>query len=847
MTIVEQVTVWANAGKPGWWKYTIQKALASGSLSQEDFRHVLLVAQMEYGLLPKQDNYNSLIADIIPTGFGEEQKPSFLQTIKNVENVGALAAESTLKFKSSGLTAVYGNNGAGKSSYAKILKSACLSRGEQPVITANMHAENKGESTAILEVLSGGQTHDFRWVKGQDSIEELKCIRVFDSSSSLHYLTKSGVIEYQPPALNILDELKSAVEFVKASTNRDRASLTIPYSLPVRAGGSEAALFTPNIRTTAEIIEKLSATQGDLDLLPSLQKDLATLQSSTPEEIKKKYQNQIHAIAPLLIYLRGLETYLGDAKIASYGRLYDDLQTKRSVSANLANESFSNLGMSNLGSIEWQKMWEAMRNFIALPPSASFPPRTGDNCPACLQPIKGEAEVRLAAFETYIKSDLQSQAENAQRAYGTETHPLARLTFSLAPYEGALELLSAVRPTVKDELGQIVAAYQERLNAIRNCQFGGEINSIDKNVVTKLEELLSSLQQTILATQDNSQLSARINDVLSRINDINSKIIISQCREPILNEITRLKKVQALNNLEASASTSSITTLNSKISKSESTGQISNYFEEELNAMGFSGLSVQASIRGAKASQVMSIKMPQGNLIDIASEGEQKCISLAAFLAELRADGRNSCIVFDDPVTSLDHDWRLKFAKRICEESKKRQVIVLTHDIVFLWMLQHESPDGNIIALSRTKYKTGIPLERPPWDAESTKDRVGRIKSTLQSIKALEAQSQEEFSEASKKLYGKMRETWEKLIEEWLLKGVVQRFGREIHPSSIRYLTDIENKDIQTITDAYNRCSTDFDGHSNAAEIGVHLISFEEIEADVRVLESYFKELKKRR
>ena len=42
-----------------------------------------------------------------------------------------------------------------------------------------------------------------------------------------------------------------------------------------------------------------------------------------------------------------------------------------------------------------------------------------------------------------------------------------------------------------------------------------------------------------------------------------------------------------------------------------------------------------------------------------------------------------SAIVFDDPVLSLDHRWRKRVAKRLVEETKNRQVIVLTHDLVF--------------------------------------------------------------------------------------------------------------------------------------------------------------------
>ena len=45
--------------------------------------------------------------------------------------------------------------------------------------------------------------------------------------------------------------------------------------------------------------------------------------------------------------------------------------------------------------------------------------------------------------------------------------------------------------------------------------------------------------------------------------------------------------------------------------------------------------------------------------------GEQRCISIACFLAEMQADKRKSAVIFDDPVNSLSHQWSQRVAKRI--------------------------------------------------------------------------------------------------------------------------------------------------------------------------------------
>jgi energy-coupling factor transporter ATP-binding protein EcfA2 len=44
-------------------------------------------------------------------------------------------------------------------------------------------------------------------------------------------------------------------------------------------------------------------------------------------------------------------------------------------------------------------------------------------------------------------------------------------------------------------------------------------------------------------------------------------------------------------------------------------------------------------------------------------------------------------VVFDDPVTSLDHLRRRAVADRIAQEAQRRQVAVFTHDLTFVTRL----------------------------------------------------------------------------------------------------------------------------------------------------------------
>lgn len=80
-----------------------------------------------------------------------------------------------------------------------------------------------------------------------------------------------------------------------------------------------------------------------------------------------------------------------------------------------------------------------------------------------------------------------------------------------------------------------------------------------------------------------------------------------------------------------------------------------------------------------------------GSPQDILSEGEQRAIAISSFLAEVRLGKGLGGVVFDDPVSSLDHVRRERVAKRLAQESRERQVVVLTHDVFFLSVLMLEA------------------------------------------------------------------------------------------------------------------------------------------------------------
>src|SRR5690625_39699 len=62
--------------------------------------------------------------DQVQTGIRDEE-PVRIKKLSNLKNVGKVSEDGSLTFLTDGLTIIYGDNGAGKSSYARVLKKAC--------------------------------------------------------------------------------------------------------------------------------------------------------------------------------------------------------------------------------------------------------------------------------------------------------------------------------------------------------------------------------------------------------------------------------------------------------------------------------------------------------------------------------------------------------------------------------------------------------------------------------------------------------------------------------------------------------------------------------------------------
>ena len=178
---------------------------------------------------------------------------------------------------------------------------------------------------------------------------------------------------------------------------------------------------------------------------------------------------------------------------------------------------------------------------------------------------------------------------------------------------------------------------------------------------------------------------------------------------------------------------------------------------------------------------------------------EQRCLSIAAFFAELSTADDRPGIVFDDPVSSLDYRWREAVARRLVQEARSRQVIVFTHDIVFLLLVKQFAEEFQILQLDRhlrhLSKGAGVCANELPWVALPVRKKIGYLNNEWQSIdKLFRDGHQAAYEKEAKYLYGSLREAWERGLEEVLLGGIVERFRPGVQTQHIGIIADITAK-----------------------------------------------------
>jgi energy-coupling factor transporter ATP-binding protein EcfA2 len=731
-----------------------------------------------------------------------------LGALHGLSNVNALAPGERLTFGKTGLTVIYGDNGAGKSGYARVLKQLCRARSPKgDSILPNIYAATGGIPSASVEFLMGGQKRAATWSQGDTADPMLSAVSVFDSRTANIHVENTNDLAYTPLPLRILAGLAQACQDVKTKLTAEAqalerqtpAILSDPECKPGTPVSTLLAALTG--KTKPDAVEKLAGLNAQEEAhLQTLASDLG----GDPARTIRQLQGQQTRLKTTLERIENQAASVAEMNQASLHDAYIRVKNASAAAAAASATLFADEPLPEIGSAVWKALWESARAYSreAAYPGRPFPATgSADHCVLCQQPLGEEAAKRLDSFEVFVQDESKRREEEAREAYD---QILKGMTSGAFPIKNIPSLMTLVRDDLglEDLAGTLrceIVRLAWRLRALVRTHHLDVLPGLPPRIAPSFEALQTVLRgiatriEGLQAEANSSQRAAMIaeRDALA------DRKWLGVVKADVLAQIERLKEIETLGKASKDTATNKITTQSARIAQALVTNRLRGRFAIEVDKLGVAGLAIELqqakTTAGVPFFQVRLINKPSEPVGKVLSEGEHRCVALAAFLAELSTIDAQSAIVFDDPVSSLDHLHRDRVAARLAEAGQTRQVVVFTHDMAFLLLLDEacratKDRDATPVTyrlISRGPDHAGHCHQDPPANVMPLDRVVDGMKVHLANVTVHhERGDQAKWLREVTSFQDQLRTSWERAVEE-AVGPVLRRLSRKVDTTGL--------------------------------------------------------------
>lgn len=844
---ISNILAWIKE-QPAWVGRALELINAKEELTEEDYSSLYIM---------RSDGIEPEIS-VSHIGFqspGQYDETVKLSSIKNVTNINALAANQVLSFANDGMTIVYGDNGSGKSGYVRILKQACRARLVEEILP-NIYKDSGTNQAATITFFVNNSKQEYSWPGKQNPSEKLGAVSVFDSKCANVHVDEANSVAYSPYPLQLLEKLAVCVKKINERVDNeikllDGQTPDILKHPPIDPKTNVGKALTALDKLTKEDLAKLSGfTDEDEARLHSLEDDL----KFDPAIQIKKLNIQLEKLKKYGQKFKEIDQQISAENIQKINTCVRLLDEKRKASA-IAAQTLNDVSkLPDVGTDVWKHLWESARHYSQQKayPSNNFPMVDKDAlCVLCQQPLDIESKERLTKFDEFVKSKLEKEIVILGNEYNTHKSNLksmynsffVREIFNFLKYE-------VDRPVLADNIKSYLIQLKWNLRkVIRNLDSLDGVNIIyPKNYHGGLEAEIHAISNRInsLSAPDIKQRNDKIKQECS---ELKAKKWLSEHHNDVELEIER--KLKAENLKKRRFNTKSITDKSKELAGELISNALRGNFLQEINKLELAGIAVEVSQakseQGVPYFQITFIHKPDKQISNVLSEGEHRCVALAIFLAELNCSGNKSTIIFDDPVSSLDHNHRENIARRLVEESKKRQLIIFTHDISFLFTLiedyKHKYAKEPIVkGVARNDEETGFCSNDPPLKVQPVSKRINSLKNHFNNVKLHYEQGRSaEWEREVKSLVRDLREIWELAVED-ILSPAIKRFSNKLETRGIFRISVLEEDDCKHMRDSYKRCSELC--HSSSHVKNQKILKPGDILQEIKDLEDWYSTIK---
>lgn len=838
-----------------WLQEAADRLLKNGLLTQDDIATLASHVKTAGGqAVTHHRPFDELMHD--PQDLSEVR----LTRIDGVTGIESLGPRKPLDFGAGNLTVIYGHNGSGKSSYTRILKKVS-GKPRALDLKPNVFQDLSAESKCQISYSHNALSHSPEWRVGSPPIDALRQIDIFDSDEAGHYLRGESAASYTPPVVGLFEKLAVATDKIKELLQAEQAKLTSALpAIPAvyqqtQLAQTYAALHA--LRKAGDLDKLLEWTDQHTQSLDALVERLKADDPDTLSKQKRRTKTQVEQIIAGLS--KASNAYSAD-NLNAVRTLREAADAKRKI-ANEAAQVKSAV-IEGVGSETWRALWEAARKYSATPyPAQPFPVTEDARCVLCHQELQPDAQLRLLDFEKFVQGQLEQDAKQSE-----------------AQHTAALDALPAI-PTEQQVQTQCEAAgltdvkWKEYFLVFWNKAAAARTSLINFELIEDAAPVDDAKDNILVLGTYRDQLEASAiqldADALefdrakanSEKLELETKKWVVQQAAAVRAEVERLAKVKAYDGWKTLANSRSISLKATDVAEKVVTEAYVGRFNRELQALGASRIQVELIKTRTKSAKVLhqlrlkGAKNAQGTPETVLSEGERRIISLAAFLADVAEKPGSSPFIFDDPISSLDHDFEWHVACRLVQLAKQRQVLIFTHRLSLYgamddvskkegedWQKAHYRP----MCIESYAGTSGQPADQEVWNNNTKKANNILLTRLNDAHKAGEAGGAAAYRALAQGICSDFRKLIERSVEEDLLNKVVLRHRRSVTTEGrLAQLHGILPVECKLIDDLMTRYSC-FE-HSQSGEAPVIIPEADALKVDIESLVKWRKDLNERR
>ncbi len=865
MALLNDILKWTES-LPTWQRDASRRLLQiEGGLKAGDYSELYALLKKENGI-EVNDAVSSapLASEHLPAKVATGETVT-LVALRDLENVNQIPNDRLLTFSETGITVIYGGNGSGKSGYARVMKRACRARDQSEPIhpNANDHAAASKVPTAIFDVKVAGVSEEIIWSRDAKSPDRLSTISVFDSKCARSYITTEKDVAYLPYGLDIVENLANLVlpklsELLDAEINSiDVDKLPFEHLLGETEVGK--AIGGLSAKSDADAISCLGTlTEDDSKRITELE---VALKEADPLAKAKELRLSAMRLKSYANKLAKPLVWVSAEAVEKLKKLTDQKETAEAAETKAADALRAGEELlPGTGDQAWKFLFEAARRYSteSAYPGEDFPPSAEDKaCPLCQENLGGSGAQRLKRFDEYIKNDVAKAADAARKSVETAKGKIEQAELQITVEEALSDELDALDASLLHSIDEFQSSIESRRDSMLGCLKTSKWADIPMLVESPRARIrqLAAYQLKACRTLVRAADEEKRKKLEKELSELSARQRLSKSLKAVLELLERMKRKASLEKCRPSLKTRAISDKSKEFATVAVTNELKNALDQEFNALGIGHIKTKLKERSNKGKMLhqLVLDLPTTNKIDeILSEGEQRAIALGSFFAELALANHSCGIVFDDPVSSLDHWRRRDVAKRLCVEAKIRQVIVFTHDTSFLGQLCDEIEAAAIPnSMSFLEWRGGFPgsvSDGLPWDHQGYKARINALEQTQSKLKKTwpTYPSEKEIGEMRHQ-YDRLRATLERVIQDVVFNGVVKRYRDWIRVDSLEDVVGFDRPEYEAIDKLHKRCSDVVTAHDPSSAKAAAVPTVTDLGNDIATLKSIVETIRNRR